>query len=316
MNFRDTLIASGFHPRDIVPDGRWHRCATEDHPKKRNGAYKLALDGCIGWWRNWATDSEPNTWTDGSNTKAKPIDPAILRARREQEREETLKAVRYARDLWAGARPYAPHDYLARKGLSVLGCDHLRVWRGEVWVDEVRVLDDWLLVPMFWRGALVNVQRISTAGVKRQIARAPQIGASLELSRPNAAVTVVVEGLATGLAVFQSIRLARVIVAFYADNLAPVIDELRPTGSVVIAADNDWGTAAKGKGNPGIDKARNAAELIDCGVAYPEHIEGTDWCDALKEWGERAPARIQRLILRGARAVRSTKPAPRAEAVP
>lgn len=305
MNFRDAIILAGLHPRDIIADGRWKRCATDDHPKKRNGAYKLALDGRIGWWRNWATESEPNTWRDDSTTSARPIDPAILIARREKEREERRRAIQYARDLYRSGEPCRSHPYIARKGLSAVGCQALRVWQGEVWVDDARVRDNWLLVPMYWRGRLVNVQRISNDGVKRQIARAPQIGASLELSRPGAVVTVIVEGLATGLAVFQSVAHARVIVTFYAGNLAPVVDELRPHGSVVIAADNDWRTAERGLGNPGLEKGRNAAELIGCGVAYPTDIEGTDWADALKEWGERAPSRIQREILRGVRMVRA-----------
>lgn len=303
MGFRDVLLIAGLRPRDIVPDARWYRCSTDDHPQKRNGAYKLALDGRMGWWRNWAIDSEPNRWSDEGAVRAKPIDPAILAARREQERLERHRAIQYAGQLWQDASPYRAHPYLVNKGLSPVGCQGLRVWHGPVWVDEEKIVDDWLLVPMFLGDKMVNLQRISSLGVKRQIARAPQVSASLELQRPNAAVTVVVEGLATGLAVFQSIRLARVLVVFYADNLAPALDLLRPFGSVVIAADNDWRTAAAGKGNPGIEKARNAAELIDCGVAYPQGIEGTDWCDALKEWGGRAPGRIQREILGGARLV-------------
>lgn len=304
MNFHDTLLIAGFVPRDIEPDGRWRRCATQDHPKKRNGAYKLALDGRIGWWRNWATDSEPNTWREDSTVPARPIDPAILAAQRDKARREQQQAIEYARGLWDGAAPYRGHAYLERKGLTPAGTQALRVWRGEVWVDDVPVLDDWLLVPMLWRGRLVNVQRISSDGVKRQIARAPQIGASMEIARQTFALTAIVEGLATGLAVFQCLPQARVVVAFYADNLTPVVDHLRPHGSVVIAADNDWRTAAKGKGNPGVEKARNAAELIGCGVAYPDGIEGTDWADAMKEWGARASTRIQREILRGARFVR------------
>ena len=306
LSFSDALLIAGLHPREIAPDGRWHRCPTNDHPRKRNGAYKLDLDGRTGWWRNWATDSAPNRWSDEGAIRAKPIDPAIRAARRERDRQERQHAIQYAAQLWQDAAPYRPHPYLVKKGLSPLGCQALRVWHGSVRVDDEKVVDNWLLVPMFLHGRLVNVQRISSNGVKRQIARAPQIAASLELFRPNAAVTVVAEGLATGLAVFQSIRHARVLVVFYADNLAPALDLLRPRGSVVIAADNDWRTAEAGKGNPGIDKALNAAELINCGIAYPQGIEGTDWCDALKEWGERAPSRIEREILRGARLVSGT----------
>ncbi len=174
-----------------------------------------------------------------------------------------------------------------------------------MWVDDELIRDQWLAVPMFVRGQMVNVQRIDSSGrVKRPVKGAPARAAYFELARPQAAVTVLAEGLATGLAIFQSVRHVRVIVTFNADGLVLVAQALQPTGNVVIAADNDWGTEARGKGNPGIQKAEKAAELIGCGVAWPEGIEGTDWCDAYREWGERAPSRIQREILSRARLVR------------
>jgi putative DNA primase/helicase len=298
VTFEQTLIAAGFIvKRAPVDDGKWHRCATEDHPKKRNGAFKLEIGGAKGWWRNWALDSTPNTWRAEGEVTVRPVDRARIEARRREERQRRQRAVEYARQLWADGAPYAGHKYLTDKGLSALGCNVLRVWEGIVWVDEQQVQDRWLLVPMYLRGQLVNVQRIGTTGIKRQIAAAPQIGACLELPRRGYALTVLVEGLATGLAVFQTVKQARVLVTFYADNLARVADEIRPTGSVVVAADNDWQTAARGKGNPGIDKAQNVTELLGCGVAWPKGIEGSDWCDAMKEWGERAPARMQREIV-------------------
>lgn len=70
-------------------------------------------------------------------------------------------------------------------------------------------------------------------------------GGAYVSDRPRVAVTAVCEGLATGLAIFQSLRMARVIVAFDAGNLIHAVGQLRPTGSVVICADNDHGTEAK-----------------------------------------------------------------------
>jgi putative DNA primase/helicase len=304
MSFEQVLRAAGLHPRDVVADGKWRRCPTEDHPRKKNGAYRLLPNG-RGYWRNWATDSGVNFWEDGTATKARRVDPAAEARRRQREREERLHAIDYARRLWAEAKPYAGHPYLQGKGLSAVGCTGLKVWRGGVWIDEDvgKRLDDWLLVPMYWQGRLVNVQRIGADGIKRQVAKAPQTGAVHELKRPGAALTCFCEGLATGLAVFQCVRHAHVVVTFYADNLVPVIDAMRPTGSVVIAADNDWRTKERIGQNPGVEKARNASELIDCGVAYPTGIEGSDWADAMKEWGELSPKRIEREILAKAKYV-------------
>jgi len=304
MSFEQAMRLAGLHPRDVVADSKWRRCATDDHPKKRNGAYRLDVDGRRGWWRNWAIDDGLNTWVDDKASQARPIDPAMLERRRLKERQDRLQGIGWARKLWAESAPYRPHRYLADKGLSAQGCQMLRLWQGSVWVDEGNRVDDtWLIVPLYWRDKLVNVQRISGTGIKRQMKQAPVRGCSLILGQPRAAVTVITEGLATGLSVYQSMRHARVIVAFFADNLLPVVQLVKPTGSVVIAADNDHATLKKRGFNPGLEKAQNAADLIGCGVAYPEGIEGTDWADWLIQVGDNAARQMERLILAKAKYV-------------
>lgn len=291
MTFEQAMRLAGLRPRDIVADGRWRRCATDDKPRKRNGAYVLHPDG-RGYFKNWATDQDATPWTDEGYTPAAKMDPAVLERRRQQEREARMLAIRGAREHWSRChRPDALHPYLAAKGLGATGTMGLRFHL------------DKLVVPVMWKGRVISLQTISAEGVKRFWPGAPVKGGTYELSRGRAAVTVICEGLATGLAVFQSVRQARVIVAFDAGNLLPVVDQLRPSGSVVIAADNDHSTQAQRGFNPGIEKARNAAELIGCGVAYPQGIEGTDWADALKEWGEPGARRMEREILAGARYV-------------
>jgi putative DNA primase/helicase len=153
------------------------------------------------------------------------------------------------------------------------------------------------VVPVLHGDWLVSVQTIGLNGEKRFWPGAPVKAGCFVLDRPRAAVTTIVEGLATGLAVFQGLRQARVIVAFDAGNLLPVVQRIKPTGSVCIAADNDHGTQTKRGVNPGLEKARNAAELIGCGVAYPTGIEGSDWADFLKQVGEGAARKMERLIL-------------------
>lgn len=291
MDFSTALRAAGLRPRDIVPDGRWRRCATDDKPTKKNGAYVLHPDG-RGYFRNWATDDAVSSWSDGSATRAAPVDPAVAERRRQQARADRIKAIRGARQFWERARPcMRPHPYLERKGLSALGTVGLREH------------DGLLVVPVLWRGRVISVQTITGDGTKRFWPGAPVKGGHHEIARQRPALTCVVEGLATGLAVYQSVRNARVIVAFDAGNLLPAVQELKPTGSVVLCADNDIGTQARRGFNPGLDKARNAAELIGAGVAYPEGIEGTDFADMLKELGTNGPRRIERLIQAGAKYV-------------
>lgn len=291
MTFEQALQASGLLPRAIVADGKWRRCPTIDKPKKRNGAYVLHADG-RGYWRNWATDSDINSWSDKSVTHSSPVDLAAIERRRQQERAQRLRAIDGARAHWARCAPaHGLHPYLERKGLSAVGTQALRVW------------GDALVVPVLWKGRIISLQSITPDGQKRFWPGAPVKSGALVLDRPRAALTAVCEGLATGLAIFQSVRNARVIVAFDAGNLSPVVDTMRPTGSVVICADDDHGTEARRGFNPGREKATNAAELIGAGVAWPEGIEGTDWADALAEWGVSAHRRIERQIQAKARYV-------------
>lgn len=273
MRFDDAIRIAGLLPREVIADDRWHRCPTESKPRKRNGAYRLALDGRIGWFRDWALHDGVQTWRAGDDAVAVSIDHAALRAAQELERARRITAMRAARDYWGSARPMtALHPYLARKQLSALGCAGLRV-------------DGDLLVIPVWHGQwVVSVQTITPGGDKRFWKGAPVKAGCYVIERERAAITVFVEGLATGLAVYQSMRSARVVVCFDAGNLLPVVERLKPAGTVLIAADNDHATEARTGTNPGLKKAREAAQVIGCGVAYPQGIQGTDWADALAEW--------------------------------
>ncbi len=285
MTFDQALRIAGLLPRAIVPDGKWRRCATEDKPRKRNGAYVLHLDG-RGFFKNWATDEGMGSWRDDNATKAAPIDQEKLRAARERELRYRIQAVRGARQFWHKCRPLSLiHPYIDSKGLQPLGCVGLRTH------------DGLLVIPVMLGDSLISVQTIAADGTKRFWPGAPVKAGAYVLRRERAALTVICEGVATGLAIYQSVRSATVIVAFDAGNLQPVIERIRPTGSVVVAGDNDHGTLARRGVNPGVEKATNAADLIGAGVVWPTGIEGTDYADCVKEWGEGSMKRIERAIL-------------------
>ena len=275
MDFRAQLEAIGFMPSTVEPDGKWHRCKTVDHPKKRNGAYRLATCGTIGFYQNHATDVDVTTWRIGSET-ARPdpmISQARMRAAMAQRWAETVKATEDARAYWRACKPLRHgHPYLAEKLLTMQGCAGLRV-------DD----DGWLIVPVEIDGAIVSLQRIAPDGSKRFWSGASVKGGCYVVGAPRAAMTALVEGLATGLAVFQSVPNCRVIVAFDCGNMDQVAKRLNIAGLSVVAADNDHATEARIGKNPGLVHGRAAAELIGCGIAWPEGIAGTDYADMLKE---------------------------------
>jgi putative DNA primase/helicase len=279
------MQTSGLIPRAIVADGRWYRCATEDKPRKRNGAYLLAIDGRRGWWKNYALESDFNTWT---SQESMPVDCARLasraRANAQQEAKQRADAVRKVRAYFDKLAPLnGGHPYLSAKGLTAQGC------------GTVRRDGDLLVIPVRLGQSLMSVQTISPSGVKLFAKHCPVGGGWFEIGSPGASVTCLAEGFATGLAVYQSAPNLRVIVCFDAGNMVKVARSIRLSGLAVVCADND----RNGKVNTGVEKGLQAAQALGCGIAYPEGIAGSDWADALQEW--RSPVRVRMEIMRRAK---------------
>lgn len=276
-DFLEALTAHGLRPKGLpVPDGKWHRCPTDHKPKRKNGAYCLAPDGRVGWYWDLALDTQTITWrADGHvrDSLPPPSDHAAMRRQQAQVRAARRAASQGAREFYESCTPLVGgHEYLTAKGLDMAGCRGLRV-------DG----DGWLVIPMERRGQLVSVQRISAHGRKLFWKDAPTSGTSYVIERRGAPLTVLCEGLATGLAIFAAVSTARVVVAFTAGNLPKVAEQLPRRGMAAVAADNDHQTEERTGRNPGLVSAEAAAALLGCGVAAPEGIVGTDWADLLLE---------------------------------
>jgi putative DNA primase/helicase len=297
-DFIVALEAHGLLPRVVVDDGLFHRCATVDKPRKKNGAFKLFPGGTLGVFRNYATDADWNRWQAArpmSVAERRRSDAAITQLRH-QEARRRLAATTAMRAHWATLQPLTQwHGYLDRKGVSLLGCNGLR-------------LDgDDLVIPVWRDGALISLQTISMDGQKRFRAGCPVKGGAYRIYRPRSTITCFVEGFATGLTIFQSIPTASVEVCFDASNLVAVARESTVTGLAVVCADNDLGTAQRIGRNPGLDAGIEAAQSLGAGLAYPEGIRGSDWNDALAEWGSAGAARLRVSVLAAAKFVRRSR---------
>jgi len=268
-SFADFVRSFGLRPRDpIRPDGKWHRCPTEDKPHKRNGAWKMAPDGRIGWAQNWATMDEPATWRADEDDDVPEFDVAAYKRRRREERRQRRIAEAEARAYWNASEPLSGgHPYLDAKALTVEGCDRVRV-------DS----EGWLVVPGYRDGQIRTVQRIAPDGTKLFWKGASVSGTCYVCGvRRTTTLNVLAEGFATGLAIYQAVRHARVWVLWNTGNLTKPPD--MPAGLTVVAADNDRRTEAKRGTNPGIEAAKQAAAKLGCGVCYPTDIGGSDWAD-------------------------------------
>lgn len=231
MSFLRHAEACGLLIRDLIADGRWHRCPTTDHPKKKNGAY--LWDGQRGVVKNFATMLDFASYRDGQNSG--PIDRAALRTRiklaeidirvRQEEAQRTADAMvqRALIDV---------HPYLAAKGFPE---------------ERGLVLDGELLVPMrdfkFYK-QVNSLQRITAEGGKKFLYGGKAMGSVFFIGPLVASERWLVEGYATGLSLRAALlylhRNAQVVVCFSDSNLVHVgkmVKPLRPPSFVF--ADND-----------------------------------------------------------------------------
>lgn len=265
--FEGFLHSLGLRPREIVP-GRWMRCPTEHKPRSLNGSYKLADDGQIGWAMDFGVHSEPVTWRPERPEQPAYIDRSEINRQRAARRREQARAMREARDHYDACEPLRHgHPYLDAKGLTMEGCFGLK--------RDPKT--GHLIIPMYRSGGIASIQAIADHGAKLFWPGASTKGAFYRISRPAATLTILCEGLATGLSLFAAVPTASVLVAFTAGNLAAVAAEVGP-GLCAVAADNDHETQARIGRNPGVQAATAAADVLGCGVAVPE-CAGADWND-------------------------------------
>lgn len=284
-------------------DGKWHRVPLhDDRGKDLNGAYKAHLDGRpAGLIRNFRTMGEAEKWIATGHR----LDPAELeqlkaesRAREARQKQEltTRQAAkaRLAADILAQGQPLDGHPYLDRKQIQAYGLK--------------RHEDGSVMVPCRdAEGELWNIQFIKNDGEKRFLKEGRMDGLMHRIEGTRGGPTVIAEGYATAASIHEATGLP-VVVAYNSGNLPKVAEALQkqdPGIRLVIAADDDAGTALKHGRNPGLEAAQKAAALTGAKVAVPpftqaERQQGlTDWNDFAAVRGREAvtPALRQALGL-------------------
>ncbi|XKF14948.1 toprim domain-containing protein [Halomonas sp. BLK-85] len=265
----EALAAYGITGLAIRGDGRIHRFDSTDKPKgNRNGWYVCpSLDVAVyGFWHT----GEQHTLSTSGETNPAAAAEARLAAQRAREQREAERRAQYvktaeqARRWWAMAGPADPsHRYLQRKYLAPRG---------------LRQRDSMLLVPLYYDGELVNLERVYPDGAKKVLFGGRTKGvASLVGTLTGADRVLVAEGWATAVALHEAMGVP-VIVARNANNLEPVSRRLRrrlpDNVDITIAADDDRFT----EGNPGATKARLAALTIGSKVLMPIFCPGCNGC--------------------------------------
>lgn len=271
QTFADFARAHGLLINDLLADGRVHRCATAEHPRARNGAYRL--DGEWGWVQAWDVHMEPIIWrANGSDAAIVPIKRDMEAARRDESVRRQQAATLAAAIVQRCEN--ATHPYLIRKGFP----------------DQLGLIDTdgRLVIPMrdvrdYKR--INSVQWIDGSGSKLFLPGGAAKGSVMMVGAGTE--NWLCEGYATALSLRTALahlhRPGRVVVCFSAGNLVQVASQLQ--GRRFVIADND----KSGTGE------RSA---IDTGLpwAMPPQV-GMDANDYHQEHGVRALANLMRGVL-------------------
>ena len=227
--------------------------------------------GAFGCWRagfsqNWCAKSD-TTMTQAERDAHRGRISAMQLQREEDQAQRQQQARDAVALILAGATPARSHEYLTAKGIQPHGvkCDGVR-----------------LLIPMRdTSGTVQSLQTIAPDGDKRFHPGGRVTGCYFGIGKPDGLV-IVCEGFATGASIRESTGDA-VAVAFNAGNLQPVAVALHakyPALKIIIAADDDHLTA----GNPGLTKARAAAQAVAGLVAVPDF--GSDRPDKATDFND------------------------------
>ena len=262
-------------PEEIHADGAVHRFSTNGKGHDRSGWYVFHEDGIpagsFGCWRlglsqSWCAKTE-HSMTQAERDSHR-VRIAMMQAQRDAELAQRQQQAREsAEQMLAYASPARSHEYLTAKGIQPHGvkCDGVR-----------------LLIPMRdTLGTLHSLQTISPEGEKRFHPGGRVSGCYFSIGRPDG-VLIVCEGFATGASLRECTGHA-VAVAFNAGNLLTVAQALHskyPALTIIIAADDDYQT----EGNPGLSKARAAAQAVAGLVAVPDF--GSDRPDKATDFND------------------------------
>lgn len=290
LNFLNKNDISAANSSEIIADDKRHRYQIAgDKPKSKNGSYQLKIDGdfAVGWAMSFK-QGYTHKYHSKSTRKFTPEEKAeykrkldAARAKRQRELEEDNQAAAHeATEMWAAAAKSGTHPYLEKKGALL---------------NNARILEDWLLIPVYIDGKITSLQRINAKGDKFFLEHGAIEGGYCPLAKKDEDLStlVICEGFATGDSIRQASGLP-VIVAFNAGNLSHVAKVMRakyPKSRLIIAADNDqWTTKADGTTwNPGIEKATAAARAVTNAVviwpdvAPDDENKPTDFNDVGKE---------------------------------
>ena len=265
--FQQAIAGAGLPvPEVIHGDGKLYRFSSNGKRADQSAWYVLYDDGDIpagafGCWRSGLSQTwcskDAKAMTQAERSAHQRRMQAIDQQRKADTAQRQQDAAAAAAKRWAAAAPApADHPYLVRKGMQPHGA---------------RVEGEALLIPLRdTAGKLHSLQAIGPEGDKRFQPGGRIKGCYFGIGKP-AGVLVIAEGVATGASIHEATGHA-VACAMNAGNLLEVAQALHakyPALRLILAADDDWKT----DGNPGMVKAREAAQAVGGSLTKPDFGE-------------------------------------------
>lgn len=261
--FQSAITAAGLPPPEAIQgDGQLRRYSTNGKRSDQSGWLVLHIDadiaaGAFGCWRagiqqTWCS-KDVSTLTPNQRSAHLQRMQAIAQQREADKAQRQQEAAVVAVKRWEAAVPAAAeHPYLARKGIQAHG---------------IKAEGESLLVPLRdVSTTLHSLQAIGLEGNKRFQLAGRIKGCYFAIGKPKG-LLIVCEGFATGASIHEASGHA-VACAMNAGNLLEVAQALHskyPQLRLMLAADDDWKTDS----NPGLTKAREAAQAVGALLALP-----------------------------------------------
>ncbi len=264
--FKTSMLNAGLKPpTEIIDDGKIHRFSSNGKPQDAAGWYVLhggrIPAGCFGDWRK----SVVSSWCAKDKEQMDPRERVeqmrlVAQARKQRDilrAQQQRLAMSKAQYLWDTAdRASINHPYLRNKQIPPF---HARQ-RG----------DDLVLPIVNFDNEIHSLQFINQNGDKRLLLNGAKSGRFILVngSLDNKGI-LICEGFATGATLALDYPNKGVIAAIDAGNLKAVAVEARkryPNTNILICGDDDRLT----EGNPGLTKAREAADASGAGFIIPE----------------------------------------------
>ncbi len=208
----------------------------------------------------------------------------------------------------------APHVYMDNKGLFGKWLVNSSPIYGR---DGIIPVGDLLLVPVYKKGELVNVQKITADAQKRPLYGGDMQGVHHIIDGAVKSVAIV-EGYATGVTVNRLTKW-KTYVSFNTGNLAEAVKQAKedhPDSRIVVFGDHDEIDLAHNR-RPGEYFANKAADPFGALVVIPDELG--DWDDYRQKHGEdKCKVAMRDAIKRdsGVASVKEVEPAPAAMPAP